>query len=224
MEQVSLKKRTIFYLIGIISFVIGICICVITNIGLSPWDVLSQGLSRQLAIGLGQAGIIISFIVLIAAMFFKIFPGFGTFVNIISIGLLVDYLLPILEKHLILPDNLIVLSIVYIIGVIFMSIGATFYIYGKFGAGPRDSLLLGIIQKTGISVAVIKPIMEGTVLILGIYLGGTYGLGTILNLLLMGIFMDIIFKRIKYDPKVVKQQNLFEQYASFKEAQANKKN
>ncbi|MCA0403982.1 MAG: hypothetical protein LCH30_09325, partial [Proteobacteria bacterium] len=184
--------------------------------GLAPWDVLAQGIARQLDIGLGQASIMVSFMVLILALFFKAIPSIGTFLNIIIIGLLIDIFIALFNFYFVVPESFPSLLVIYTIGLILMSLGASLYIVTKFGAGPRDMLLLGIIQKFKVSITYVKPAIEGIVLVIGIYLGGTLGIGTILNLLLMGYFMDIIFRYLNFDPKVVKQYNIIEQYSLIK--------
>lgn len=210
-------SKVAIYLIGIISFAFGLSLCVTTDIGLAPWDVFAQGVAKQLDINFGMANILTSFIVLIIAAFFKVIPGIGTFSNIIIIGILLDVFIYIINTYFSISSSYFILIPIYILGLLFMSLGSVLYIIPRFGAGPRDSLLLGIIQKTSINITYIKPILEGVVLILGIYIGGTIGVGTILNLILIGFFMDIVFRYFNFDPKAVKQYNIIEQIDYLKE-------
>lgn len=214
----SSLKVLISYLAGLTSFSLGLSLCVITGLGLAPWDVFAQGISVQLNINFGMANIVTSFIVLVFAAFFKVIPGIGTFSNIIIIGLLIDVFLYILNTYFVISSSYFVLIPIYIIGLFFMALGSVLYIIPRFGAGPRDSLLLGIIQKTKMNITYIKPLMEGVVLVIGIYIGGTVGIGTIINLVILGYFMVVFFRYYKFDPKVVKQYNFIEQIEFIKEA------
>ena len=79
----------------------------------------------------------------------------------------------------------------------------------ELGCGPRDSLMVGLIRLTGKPVEYIRTIIEATVLVLGIFLGGTFGIGTIVNTFLGGPLLGQIYKLFKFDPKKISQINLF---------------
>ncbi|MDL2212136.1 hypothetical protein LJB88_04595 [Erysipelotrichaceae bacterium OttesenSCG-928-M19] len=205
-------SKVAFLLCGYFLVALGISLGVVSNLGLSPWDVFAQGLGFTLNVNIGTAGIIISLTVMTLAMLIKVLPGIGTLFNIFFIGIFTNLIVPNLST----PPNFILCLLVNILGVICLALGSAMYLNAKTGAGPRDSLLLGVVHKTKISTKYIKPIIEGIVLVIGILLGGTFGIGTIIALLLMGYFMDIFFKFFNYNPKEVKQLNFIEQIAFLK--------
>ncbi len=59
------------------------------------------------------------------------------------------------------------------------------YIGARFGPGPRDGLMTGIAAR-GHSVRVVRTGIEVTVLVAGVILGGTFGVGTVLYALGIG--------------------------------------
>ncbi|MDR1781470.1 MAG: hypothetical protein LBR40_00495 [Bacilli bacterium] len=206
-KNYSLKKNSLYLIAGYILMAIGIALSVRSHLGLSPWDVLNEGFSKSFNVSFGMANLIISFIVIILACLIKIYPGIGTFINSLIVGFLID------SAMLFIPNaqSFIMQLIFGLLGVFILAIGTVFYIVVDLGAGPRDNLLLGVILKFKTDTTYVKPILEGLVLILGFILGGTIGLGTILALLLTGYFMDIFFRLLKFDPKEIKQKNIFEQ-------------
>ena len=210
--------KNIFFLLGDYALMaIGISLAVRSHLGLSPWDVLCEGFAKKANLSFGVANIIISFIIIIITRFIKIYPGLGTFLNSAILGFLIDLAM------FFIPDahNFIIQISFVLSGIVVMALGAVLYIIVDWGAGPRDNLLLGIILKLKIGATYVKPVIEGIVLLIGFALGGTAGLGTLLSLFLIGFFMDIFFKKLNFDPKQIKQQNIFEQIQAIRGGKRN---
>ena len=84
------------------------------------------------------------------------------------------------------PEVYILQIIQVLIGTIFVGIGSGLYLTANLGPGPRDGWMTGIQRITNIPIARVRATIEMTVLLLGYYLGGTLGLGTIIFALLIG--------------------------------------
>ncbi|GHD10902.1 YczE/YyaS/YitT family protein [Zhihengliuella salsuginis] len=65
-------------------------------------------------------------------------------------------------------------------------IGGALYIGSQFGPGPRDGLMTGVHLRTGISMRLVRTVVEVTVLAIGWLLGGIFGVGTVAYALLIG--------------------------------------
>lgn len=213
---ILLKKSSILF-IGFVIIAFGISISVRGQIGVSPWDVLHQGIANTMNIKFGQVSILVGLTVLILSMSIKIFPGFATVLNIVFIGLFIDVVLPYIP----VAPNFYIGVIMNVVGATLMALGTTLYLYAKAGAGPRDSFLMGMIRKYQLDTRYVKPAIEGIVLIIGFILGGNVGVGTIISLLVMGYMMDVFFRLLKFDPKAEKQKNIREQIVSMKEVLKN---
>jgi len=195
-----LIRLSILFL-GFLAMSLGVVIIVKADIGNMPWDVLHQGLAYLTGLSFGQVSIIVGYSILALGCLFKIYPGPGTVANIMSLGIMIDFIKP----HIPPAQNFMVGLIMNIIGSIIIGLGVALYLKAKYGAGARDSLLMGLVMKTKKSFSVIRPIVEGTVLVIGIILGGNFGVGTFISLFIIGIFVDIFFKWLKFDPKREKQ-------------------
>ncbi len=73
-----------------------------------------------------------------------------------------------------------------LVGVMIIGWGSFFYLSAALGAGPRDSFMVGTIAKTGWPVWKVRTIIESSVAILGYFLGGPIGIGTIIIALTLG--------------------------------------
>jgi len=146
-----------------------------TNLGLGPWDVLHQGIARHLHVQLGWVTIAVSAIVVLAWIPLRQKPGFGTVSNIVVVGLAVNASLDLL------PDvHPLGVRIALLLGGIVLNAFATaLYIGADLGPGPRDGLMTGLAAR-GHSIRAARTAVEVTALALGILLGGSYGVGTVL--------------------------------------------
>lgn len=167
------------------------------DLGVPPWDVLSQGIQVQTGWSFGASAVLTSAFVLILWIPVKQQPGIGTFINALLIGPFADLngpLMPDLESF---PAKLVTL----VLGVIVFATGSGLYISQNLGAGPRDGLMVGLTRVTGLPFWIIRTLGESVVLITGWLLGGTVGIGTALFAVSIGYLMQYFMKLFGFDPK-----------------------
>ena len=184
-QELNFKPKfiTLFYLFfGLTLFGIGETLLVTANIGVSPWFVLHQGLSFITGYSIG----VTTFIVSICVLFFWIplsqKPGIGTIMNAIIISVVIDFSLLYLPS----PNNIYFQILQVIIGIFIIGIGSGFYLIANLGPGPRDGLMTGLQKKTNVSITLIRTFIELSAVVIGFYLGGILGFGTILYALGIG--------------------------------------
>ena len=66
------------------------------------------------------------------------------------------------------------------IAVVTVGLGGGIYLVANLGAGPRDGLMIGLQKKTNLPLALVRAVLEISVMSVGWYLGGTVGVGTLL--------------------------------------------
>lgn len=169
--------RCTFFLAGIIVLSLGIALTIKGQmLGVGSWDVLHIGLSNKLGLTVGTWSIILGLIILaIDAMFSKRLPKIGTYLDMFLTGIFMDIFL------LFLPDanGWFEQSIAFIFGVILLGLGCGMYMVANIGVGPRDTLMLLLVQRVGWSVTRARTTMELSVAIIGFALGGPVGIGTV---------------------------------------------
>lgn len=174
---------TLYYLIfGLILFGLGEALIVTASIGVSPWFVLHQGLSFISGYSIGITTFIVSLGVLLLWIPLSQRPGIGTIANAIIISIVLDVTLPFLPY----PENYIFQLLQVIIGILIIGIGSGYYLAANLGPGPRDGLMTGLQRKTKRSFSIIRSGIEISVVLVGWYLGGIVGIGTILYALTIG--------------------------------------
>lgn len=182
--------------IGFALFGLAITLLVESNLGTSPWVILEFALSEILGVSLGTMIVISGFTILTGALLLKEPIGWGTLANILFIGPWVDMwrrMIPSIE------DNLLLQLFMLVSAALIMGVASAIYIGVNAGAGPRDSLMLGIERVSGWSLRVARASIEITVIIVGTILGGPVGVGTVIFALLIGPSVQWAFKLFKVE-------------------------
>lgn len=178
----------------------GIALMVQANMGLGPWDVLHQGGSNHLGLPIGTVNIGVGFLVLMAWLPFRERPGIGTVANVILIGVVADITLMVLPE----PTEMSVRLAFLVVGVFLFGPGSGLYIGAGLGPGPRDGLMTAL-AKRGMSIRMVRTLIELTALAIGIALGGTVGIGTILIALTIGPNVQFFLERLSLPPSNSRQ-------------------
>ena len=177
-----LGRRLPQLFVGLVLYGVSLAMMVRSTLGLAPWDVLHSGLIRHLPITLGQAVVLMSFVVLLVWFPLRETPGVGTIANALVVGMAADATLWLLDR----PDNVLLRVALLVGGVVFNALATALYIGAQFGRGPRDGLMTGLARKTGLSLRLVRTGLEVTVVIVGLLLGGVAGAGTVLYALAIG--------------------------------------
>lgn len=202
MKDIFLKLIRLF--IGFIFCALAIAFMINANLGLSPWDVLHQGISDNLGITMGTATIVVGLVVVIIDVVLGENVGWGTVLNMLLVGVFLDLIMfaNIVPK----ADSFIGGVLMLLIGMILMGIGMVLYIGTGLGSGPRDGMMIALQKRTGKSIKSIRAAMELVALIVGYLLGGTAGIGTVITAVGLGYFIQIVFKLLNFKSEEVKHR------------------
>lgn len=151
-------------------------------LGVSPWTVLAQGSARQTGTGVGLATFAVSVVVLLLWVPLRQRPGLGTLANAVVIAVSLGVSVAVLPG----PDAVGWRIAEVLLGIVLIGVGSGFYLTTGMGPGPRDGLMTGLHQRTGMAVTPVRLAIEVAVLVGGWLLGGTVGVGTVLFALLVG--------------------------------------
>lgn len=164
----------------------GIVALLESRLGLSPWDVLHQGLARHTALTYGTANIAVGVVVLLLSALLGARIGPGTVANAVLIGAFIEILVHVPAVQELAETGLATRVVVLVAGIELVAVGSAFYLGATLGAGPRDSLMLVLALRSGRRIGVVRTLLESSVVVVGAVLGGTVGVGTIAFALLIG--------------------------------------
>ncbi|MBX3195315.1 MAG: hypothetical protein KF727_09495 [Microbacteriaceae bacterium] len=180
-------RRIVQLLLGLFLYGIAIALMVRAGIGVSPWDVLTQGLVVQTGLAFGLLTNLIGVVVLLLWIPIRQKPGVGTVLNVLLIGPSAQLGLWIIPQQ----HTPWLQGLVYTAGLVLLAIATGLYIGARLGPGPRDGLMTGLHARTGLRIWIVRSGLEITVLVIGWILGGQVGIGTLAFALLIGPMVNV---------------------------------
>ncbi len=186
-SRLILARRIVQLPVGLFLYGIAIAMMVEAGIGVGPWDVLSQGVSRHTGIPFGWVTNIVGALVLIFWIPIRQRPGIGTLVNVLLIGPSAQLgLWTIPPQHVLWEQVLLFTG-----GLCLLAVATGLYIGARLGPGPRDGLMTGIHRRFGWRIWIVRTSIEVVVLAIGWLLGGDVGIGTLAFALLVGPMVGV---------------------------------
>lgn len=182
-------KTFLVLVLGLWLFGTGEALLIDASIGQSPWTVLADGLAKTLNMTIGETTFLTSIVVLLLWIPLKRRPGLGTVMNILVIAVAIDVMTPLLPS----PTNVVAQTFEALFGILLVGLASALYITCNVGPGPRDGLMTGLNERTGVRVGRVRTGIEVVVLAIGWLLGGVVGVGTLLFALLIGQSVAIAF-------------------------------
>lgn len=181
--------RWLFFIAGLLILALGISLTIKGQLlGIGPWDVLHVGLYLNFGLTIGSWSIISGLVLVLGtSIWTKSFPKIGTWLNMIVVGIFIDFF------NWLLPDvtHYFGQTVFFVAGVLIMGLGVGIYVAPNIGAGPRDSVMLLIVEKTGTSVKRARTSIEVVVGVVGWILGGPIGFGTVMIAITLGQIVHI---------------------------------
>lgn len=177
-----LPRRLAQLFVGLFLYGWSMAMMVRSGLGLDPWDVFHYGITRQVPLTFGVVTIVVGALVLLVWIPLKQRPGIGTVLNIFVIGLSADLGLSVMSQ----PSILVSRGALLLVGIVLNGLAGALYVGAQLGPGPRDGLWVAITRKYGLSIRLVRTVIELSVLAIGWLMGGTVGVGTVVYALAIG--------------------------------------
>jgi uncharacterized protein len=198
--------RSASLVFGLLVFALAIVLILESKLGLSPWDVLNQGLAKHTPLSFGMANVAVAIVVLGIGWSLGGRPGVGTVANAVLVGTFIQVLTSLSAVTGLAHDGLATRIVLLVLGIALIGPASAFYIGADFGAGPRDTLMLVGARRTQFRIGLVRGTLELIALGTGIVLGGTFGIGTVLFAFLVGPIVEASFVLLALTPLAVPSQ------------------
>jgi uncharacterized membrane protein YczE len=185
---------------GLFVFAVAIVCQLESRLGLSPWDVLHQGIARHTPLSFGTANICVSVAVMMIALLLGARIGIGTLANALLIGAFIQALTAIGPVDRLSHQPLGIRIGLLALTMPLIGIASALYLGAWLGAGPRDSLMVVGGERTGLRLGVVRVALELSALGAGWALGGTVGAGTVVFALGAGPALEAGFWLLRRTP------------------------
>ena len=182
------KPRQVFQVIFGTSLIgVGISLNYLANLGLGPWGVFHDGLSKTIGITYGRTIIVTGVAVMLLWIPLKQKPGLGTLIDIFLVGLVADTIILYFE----FSENIFLSLILILLGIICIGTGTAIYVGADLGVGPRDGIMVGL-ETIGIKIGTARNLIELIAFLTGWLLGGLVGYVTILFVIGIGPVVQLV--------------------------------
>ena len=177
--------------IGFALFGLAIALLIQANLGTNPWVMLTVAVADLTGLTEGTITVITGIIVLGAGLAMREPIGWGTLGNILFIGPWLDLFLWLMPP---ITDNWVLQGIMLLGGIVLLGFATGVYISVDAGAGPRDSLMLAVERTTPLNLRQARSGIELAVFVVAWFMGGPFGIGTIVIAVLIGPTVQWSFK------------------------------
>lgn len=185
-----LPRRLVHLYVGLLLYGLSAALLVRADLGLSPWDVLHQGVARRTGLTIGTVSVAVGACTLLLWWPLRERPGLGTVSNALLIGTTMDAVLAVLPP----VHGLAAQLAVAVFAVALNGVATGLYLSARFGSGPRDGLMTGLHRAVGLPLRVARTMVEASVLVAGVLLGGTAGVGTVLYAVAIGPLAQLFLR------------------------------
>ena len=192
--------RALSLVFGLFLFALAIVLILESKLGLSPWDVLNQGIAKHTPLSFGMANVAVAVVVLAIGWSLGGRPGVGTVANAVLVGTFIQALTSLSAVTSLAHDGLATRIPLLVLGIALIGPASAFYIGADYSAGPRDTLMLVGARRTRFRIGVVRGTLELIALAVGIALGGTFGVGTVLFAFLVGPIVEASFALLARTP------------------------
>lgn len=187
----KLVRDYLIMIIGAIVIGIGVAFIVSANVGGDAMTTFEQGLTQTFHISLPIAMIIANGIfVVLLLVFAKENISIDTVLSplFISAGSKIGLLfMPNL-------DDMVIRFVFFFIGLCIAGVGIAIGAQSETGSNPYDGFVLALSKKINKSYSIVRPVLDAGLLVIGILLKGTFGVGTFIAIFCMGPVANFFIK------------------------------
>lgn len=171
---------------------LGIAILLAAGRGVAPMDVLNSGFATTVGIQVGTASWIITGVCLLFAMALGTRPQIGSIFTALTIGVVINLALPVLST----PQSNLLATLQGLVGLLLLWFGALFTIASNFGPGAVDLAMIAV-HARGVSLRTSRWLVEGTLFLVGVALGGQIGWMSLLIVLATAPFVAHFLPKVQ---------------------------
>lgn len=177
--------------IGLMIAHLGVTLFMLVNLGADPFNVFVQGLSRYTPVSHGVTHMCVCFLIILILLFLdRTYIKAGTLVCMALGGPIIDFFTLLLRNWITsglpLPVRLVTVTLACLI----LAFGMTIVIQSDAGTGPNDLVAVVLSDKLHKKFGIVRVIVDVTFVIIGVLLGGTFGIGTLVCAFVVGTAAD----------------------------------
>lgn len=200
--KVKLKKysiKTFIVIIGSIISAYGITLAINAGFGGATLAILWQGLSKVTGMSIGTSSLVIAVVMIIFAFFYdRKQINVGTVLYQLIYSFFVDVFTKVQHYTDIKALNFILM----LLGVVIFAFGTGLYSAADFGRGSYEAVTFSLSEKNGWKVKIVRIVLDALMVVIGVLLGGKFGLCTVLTVIISGPVIQLTVNTAKKNKTV----------------------
>lgn len=186
-------RRLLVLLAGCVVLGAGVALFLTADLGSDGYSTLVNGIAISTGLAFWVANLLVGVTLVALAAVRRVYPGVGTVVQLVVVGVTVSVLVDLLDT----PDGLVVRLLLMAAAFPVLAVGIAVYLGSHTGAGPAEAAALAwdppVPFRWGYSA------VQGGGALLGWLLGATIGLGTVAVIVLLGPGVDLACRLLRLD-------------------------
>lgn len=179
-------RRWGVFVAGIAFLLTGISLAITAELGVGSWQVFETGLVEATGLGYGTVVLLEALVALaLAWVWLGERPWIATVVLAFG-GVGIGALLDVLST----PDGLAGRIALLAVGTALIAVGVAFYLAADLGPSAQDALFVGIYRRYEVRPAVVRFVLDGSLVVGGFLLGGQLGAGTVAMTILVPVLIE----------------------------------
>ena len=185
----KLLKRILIIIVGSIIAAYGITLALYAGFGGATLAVLWQGISKTFHISIGRASFVVALVmILFAVIYDRKQIHIGTVLYQIVYSLCVDLFanLHIYSRYMWIN------FFIMLAGVILFAAGTGLYASTSLGRGSYEAVTFALAEKNNWQVKIVRMILDVVMVVTGVLLGGSFGVCTIVTIIVSGPVIQFV--------------------------------
>ena len=180
-------------LIGCTVLGTGVAMLLTADLGSDGYSTFVNGLTLATGVDFWIVNLVVGAVLVALAMLRKVYPGVGTVVQVVLVGVVVDVTLGLFET----PDDLVWRAVLLVAAFPVLAIGIALYLGSHTGAGPAEAAALA--WDPPVAFRWSYSAVQGGGALGGWLLGATIGVGTLAVIFLLGPAVDLAARILRVD-------------------------
>lgn len=194
-HPLSMRVRLTRLVVSWLLVGVGVPMLIRADLGVAPFDVLTTGVSDRSGWSLGFAFVLCSAVFFGSGALLGARLGPACVGGTLVVGVLVNLALRTLPEASTWPVRATLLAA----GIAIIATAICLVVTTEFGPGPTEVLMLGLVHRR-LGVVPARWLSDGIPLVLGVAAGGSFGIGTVTFLAVMGPAVKYGLRRLRYEP------------------------
>lgn len=191
----SLLLNTLKICIGLFITGIGTAMMYLVNWGSAPAATIGDGVHVAFHLSYGVAGILVNVFFLVILVFLdRKLISIGTILATFFMGIFIDVGVFLIQPFYVDTIPVALKAVILFLGGVITAVGLGYYVGVNFGIGAIDGMSVALNKKFGIPFTVCRWGVDIVLTVAGILMGGAWGAGTVVSIIITGPIMQVVIK------------------------------